>query len=94
MHEFGLDESCFEYSWQPHIRFGEEHGELEGGRQNANDRHTLAVEGYGFAEQLRVCAKMTVPEAVADNNHVRATGLIFFRRERPAQNRCRAEDRK
>ena len=55
--------------------------ELKAGRQYADDRVALTVHLRLFANHIRVAAKVTAPQAVADDDGERPFRAIFFRQE-------------
>src|SRR4029078_4205387 len=67
---------CVEGDGDPQVHFAA--GKLEVWRHNANDRVAFAVQGEGVFHYARVGAEPTLPQAMADDDHAIAAGLIFF----------------
>ena len=59
---------------------------------DAEDRVRLIAERKRGADDVGIAAELTLPEAVADHDHVSAVGRIFLRREGAAEDhRCSEE---
>ena len=79
-----------EHERHPHVGGGE----LESGRDDADDRVGLAVETQGGADGAAVGAEAPPPEFLADHHAVVVPGAVLIRQERTALKRVDAEERK
>src|SRR5207248_3452437 len=66
--------------------------ELEALRQDADDRARRSVDVQRSANDARVRAKLTTPEAMTQNDHAVAARPAIVAGERPADRRRHAED--
>src|SRR5262249_30647011 len=56
-------------------------------RHDADDFKVLVVQLYFVSDELRVAAKVTLPEVVSDHGNVVAAGLFVFTRDDAADER-------
>ena len=53
--------------------------------QNAHHGIVVIVEFYRFAQHVRIAGKMAAPQAISEEHHVAASGLVLLRQEITAE---------